>query len=585
MYTYNNPHVEYKQMEAKEDIRSRINIEDVIGEYVQLKRAGRNFKGLSPFATEKSASFMVSPEKHIWHDFSSGKGGDIFSFVMEMEGVDFKGAMELLARKAGVDLSQYKMGDGSLSKKKDRLFEAADLAAKYYQQVLLRSNGAIAYLKKRGFNKQVIQDFKIGYSPNAENALTAALLKRGFTPQELRDAGLMVMRRHGPGDMFRNRIMVSLADPQGRVIGFTARILTDEPNAPKYINTPQTLLYDKSRHVFGLHLAKEAIRHQAFVVVVEGNMDVIASHQVDVKNVVATAGTALTEHHLRTLSRFTQDVRLSFDADKAGVAATERAISIASNLGITLGIIVLPGEAKDPDELIQQDVKLWQKAIQKPRDAVEWLLDQYASRYDLTSADGKRRATDQALQVVRSITDPVLLEHYLHKIGERVDTSLQALRTKLAQGSQPQAAVSKNSTPKSPTGPDEFEYQDHLLAMAWAHPEMRDSLIKLEPTDFMTEPRQEIAKHLKQNAPLLQSEEIDVKIKQLELIAEAKYTAINERHYFQAADIAKRIKRDKKTADLQRLKKAYNECDDDTQLVAIHRNIQQLEKEIEALKH
>ncbi|HEU5187129.1 MAG TPA: DNA primase, partial [Candidatus Saccharimonadales bacterium] len=320
-------------MEAKEEIRSRLNIEDVVGEYVQLKRAGRNFKGLSPFSQEKTPSFMVSPEKHIWHDFSTGRGGDVFSFIMELEGLDFKGALELLARKAGIDLAQYRTGDGSLGRKKEGLFAALDMAAKYYQLSLLNNKTALEYVvKKRGLNKAVVRDFRIGYAPDSDNALLIALTKRGFTEPQLRDAGLVVTRRAGPGDMFHARMMVPLMDPQGRVVGFTARILTDDPNAPKYINTPQTLLYDKGRHVFGLHLAKEAIRKSGFVVVVEGNLDVVSPHQAGFANVVATAGTALTEHHLRALSRFTNDVRLAFDADKAGVAATERAIAIATNL-------------------------------------------------------------------------------------------------------------------------------------------------------------------------------------------------------------------------------------------------------------
>ena len=194
-------------MEAKEEIRTRLNIEDVIGQYVQLKRAGRNFKGLSPFSQEKTPSFIVSPDKHIWHDFSSGKGGDVFAFVMEMEGLDFKGAMELLARKAGVDLSQFNRGDGSLSKKRERLFKAVDLAANFYQQIFVRTPIAIEYFKKRRLNKQVISDFRLGFSPT-NNELCTALAKRDFTGVELRDAGLAVNRRSRIGDMFRGRMMV-----------------------------------------------------------------------------------------------------------------------------------------------------------------------------------------------------------------------------------------------------------------------------------------------------------------------------------------------------------------------------------------
>lgn len=573
-------------MEAKEEIRSRLNIEDVIGEYVQLKRAGRNFKGLSPFSQEKSPSFMVSPEKHIWHDFSSGKGGDVFSFVMEMEGVDFKGAMEILARKAGVDLTQFKRGDGGLGKKREQLFEAMRLATNFYQKVLVHSPHAIAYFKKRGLQKQTIADFGMGFSPSNDE-LHKALTKRGFTERELRDAGLVVTRRGRPSDMFRGRMMVSLTDPQGRPVGFTARIIKDEPNSPKYINTPQTLLYDKSRHVFGLHLAKEAIRQNDFVVITEGQMDTIASHQAGVKNVVATAGTAITEHHLRSLSRFTQDVRLGFDADKAGVSATERAIGIASNLGISLGIVMIPLEsgAKDADELIQKDVRLWRQATEHPKDAIEWLLDIYSQQYNLQSAEGKRRVTDRILGIVRTIEDPVLLEHYLAVVASRTGSSFNALNKKLNQ--QPAAQRTKRTAsikPAMPADPEKFKYQDHLLAMAWAHPQLRDSLAKLDPQEFAGEARQVIAAHLIREIPLLESDEINVKISELELIAENDYPVIADALYHDAALSVKRIKRENKEILRTALAKKLFESENQDERKAINEQIKQLDKEIEALK-
>lgn len=573
-------------MDAKEDIRARLNIEDVVGEYVQLKRAGRNFKGLSPFSQEKTPSFIVSPEKHIWHDFSSGKGGDVFAFVMEVEGIDFKGALELLARKAGIDLSQYRQtGDGGLSQKRERLLAASDLAAKYYQQVLVRTSKAISYIKKRGFNKQVIQDFRIGCSPE-NNELYAVLGKRGFNERELRDAGLVALRRFGPGDMFRGRLMVPLMDPQGRVVGFTARILTNDPNAPKYINTPQTLLYDKGRHVFGLHLAKDAIRQTGVAVIVEGNLDVVSSHQAGVKNVVATAGTALTEHHLRALSRLTQDVRLAFDADKAGIAATERAIAVASNLGITLSIISMPVGAKDPDELIQKDVKLWQQAIDSRQDAVEWLLEVYAGRFDLATAEGKRRATDQALAVVKAIEDPVLREHYLQKISQAVGSSLEALNAKLQkQPSNPSAQPKVTKAVKTAPGTDPCAYQDHLLALCLAYPAMRDSLLKIEPQAFVGAERQAIAAYLKGEADLLQSDANRVKVQELELIVEAKYPTLDDEHYFTAVEIVKKIKKEHKIAEQKELKAAFAAAATQAEQKRLSKLIKQLDQEIEALKH
>lgn len=572
-------------MEAKEEIRSRLNIEDVVGEYVQLKRAGRNFKGLSPFSQEKTASFMVSPEKHIWHDFSTGKGGDVFTFVMELEGVDFKGAMDLLARKAGVDLSQFRSGDGSLGRKKERLFLALDMAAKYYQLSLLSNKAALEYVvKKRGLNKQVVQDFRIGYSPDSQNALLVALRKRDFTEAELREAGLVVTRRFGPGDMFRARMMVPLMDPQGRVVGFTARILADDPNAPKYINTPQTLLYDKGRHVFGLHLAKEAIRKVGFVVVVEGNLDVVSPHQASFANVVATAGTALTEHHLRALSRFTHDVRLAFDADKAGIAATERAIAIASNMGITLGIITMPEGAKDPDELVKQNPQVWKQITNAPKDAVEWLLDTYASRFDLTSADGKRRATDQALAVVRGIDDPVLREHYLKVIAKRIESSLGALTAKLNKTPDP-VARKKTPAPRRDVDPNKFIYQDHLLAMTWVYPELRDVLRKLEPGYFEGDIRQAVAAQLLEAGQGLQSDDFRVKIQELELIVEAKYPSLTDQLYFIASDIAKKIKKEHKMHQRSSLKRAFTAAIEQPEQQKLSNAIKQLDQEIEALNH
>lgn len=542
---------------------------------------------------------MVSPEKHIWHDFSSGKGGDVFAFVMEVEGLDFKGALELLARKAGVDLSQYRMGDSGLSKKKERLFEANDLAAKYYQQSLVKNQSALEYLvKKRRMNKQAVQDFRLGYSPNGDANLFNILTKRGFSERELHDAGLAVSRRAGTVDMFRGRIMVPLMDPQGRVIGFTARMLelSSHPlaiGAPKYINTPQTLLYDKGRHVFGLHLAKESIRQSDSVVVVEGNFDVVASHQAGIKNVVATAGTALTDNHLRSLSRFTQDVRLAFDADKAGVNATERAISVASNLGINLSIVVLPPQsgAKDADELIQKDPTLWQAAIDKPLDAVEWLLNTYAQRFDLSSAEGKRRATDHALTVVRAIEDPVLREHYMQKIATRIGSSMSALNSKLQQQPEPARRVVSKEVHIT-TGPDQYAYQDYLLALAWAHPQVRDSLAKIEPEMFAGDVRAQIAAAIK-NTPRgpviltnsLQSDDLRVKIGELELIVETKYPTFTDAHYFEAVDIVKRIKKEHKIAERMRLAYEFNQTESKTDRIRLNKSIKQLDKDIEALKH
>jgi len=582
-------------MEAKEEIRARINIEDVIGEYVQLKRAGRNYKGLSPFSNEKTPSFMVSPDKHIWHDFSSNKGGDVFAFVMEVEGIDFRAALELLARKAGVDLSQFdsKVNKG-LAQKKERLYQALDLAAKFYQQSMIRTSKAVEYVfKKRGLSKEVVQQFRIGYSP-VNDELLRALLKRGFSEYDLRDAGLVVTRRGRPSDMFRGRMMVPLADRNGRIVGFTARLIDDQPNAPKYINTPQTILYDKGRQVFGLHLAKEAIRRVGYVVIVEGNLDVVSSHQAGIPQVVAAAGTALTEDHLRSLSRLTNDIRLSFDRDKAGIAATERAIGIASKLGLHLSIITTPDGYKDPDEVIQADPKLWLEAIEKPQDAVEWLLDDYATRYDLATAEGKRVATTKALELVGQLQDPVEQEHYMKLVAARTDTSLNALDAKLNKLHEPDAPKRlKESKAQPSSNSSKYLYQDRLLALGLSYPEVRDTLIKLDTQGLEGDLRRKVlefirwldGRHLADDIlEKLQSDELRVKIRELQFLSEQQYADYDDSLYYEASKLSKQVLIETKTKQKDELARAMSEQTDPTQRQEANEHYKQLIHEIQELK-
>ena len=490
-------------MDAVEEIKSRLNIEDVVSEYVQLKRAGRNFKGLSPFSNERTPSFMVSPEKGIWHDFSSGKGGNVFSFVMEMEGLDFKEALELLARKANVDLEQFRGNRGSGNAKvKERLFAANEAAARFYQVQFSKNQTALEYIfNKRKFTKDIALEFRLGYSPNNGSALLDHLVKKGFTEKEITQAGLTARRyRGGIQDMFRGRLMVPLQDQQGRVIGFTARQLDDDPDAPKYINTPQTLLYDKSRHVYGFHLAKDALRKDGVAVLVEGNLDVISSHQAGVRNVVATAGTALTEQHIKAISRFTGDVRLAFDEDKAGQAATERSIPIASKVGVRLSIISIPA-GKDPDELIKKDPKLWEEAITKSEYAVDWLIERYAKILDLEKAPDKREFSDITLATIRQLTDSVEQDHFVAKVATILGVSADAIRSKLKQPNQPKQL---RKTSVQPMQFDRFalerkKLQDQLLALGLMRPSLRLLLNEIEPDMLPEEQARTLFSYLREH--------------------------------------------------------------------------------------
>lgn len=540
-------------MDAVEEIKSRLSIEDVISEYVPLKRAGRNWRGLSPFSNEKTPSFMVSPEKQIWHDFSSGKGGNMFSFVMEVEGLDFKQALELLARKAGIDIEQYRTASNRGGPNKERLHELLELASKFYQVQFTKNKAALEYvLKTRKFTKLTALEWQIGYSPNNGSALVEFVKSKKFTEEEIKQAGLSAKSyKGGVQDMFRGRLMIPLQDQQGRVIGFTARLLDDDPKAPKYINTPQTVLYDKSRHIYGLHLAKESIRKSKFVVLVEGNLDVIASHQVGVKQVVATAGTALTEQQLKGLSRFTGDIRLGFDADKAGIAATERAIPIASRVKVSLSVIDIKG-AKDPDELIRQDPNLWKEAINSHEYALDWLIDLYKKQLDTTTAQGKRQFSDILLPVVRGLSDEVERDHYLNNISKSIDVGRAALDQKFNKTSSSNLAERRRRIKVEPAKLDKIavenkKTQDNFLSLMLMRKTLREFLGLIESEMLFTDDAKALLKILKshpdfdiKDVKLVQNIADYVKIQTL--LYEELYQGLelNELHY-EAARLQARL--------------------------------------------
>ncbi len=579
--------------DAKEEVRSRLNIEDVVGEYVQLKRAGRNFKGLSPFTGERTPSFIVSPEKNIWHDFSSNKGGDVFSFIMEVEGIDFREALQLLAPRAGVDLSIYdSQGSQELARKKRRLLEAHQLAARYYQQSLLQNTPALEYVfKKRKLSKEIVQSFQIGYAPDSGDALVQFLIRKGFSKQELSDGGLT--NRFG-GDLFRGRMMVPLMDASGQVIGFTGRIINDEPNAPKYLNTPQSPLYDKSRHVFGLSQAKEAIRKGDYAVIVEGNLDVVSSHQVGISQVVATAGTALTESHLKALVRLSPNIRLSFDGDPAGLAATERAIPIAQQVGVDLTIINLPEDVKDPDELIQQDVALWQKAIDTSENVVDWLLTQYTKREDMTAPIGKRRFTTAALTVVRALGDAVEQEHFMKKIADYTSTSLDTVKKKLetvGDDERPRELRPVHTTAEVQLDP--AAHQDSMLALALVDPASRELLAELTEAMLATDERKEVLRYVRRSTETVQGtpedlQDYDTYVKILLLKADARYGEwSDEDRYFEAARLVRLTITEHKKKEKDALTNALRQAEDvgdDAEALRLRQALNELIKETSRAK-
>lgn len=511
-----------------EEIKARINIEDLASEYLDLRRAGRNFKALSPWTNERTPSFIVSPEKQIWHDFSSGKGGDIFGFIMEVEGLTFREALEFLARKAGIELQQFdNVRAKQIAQKKKRLYEVLRVSANFYQHFLVRDKTALEYVfQKRRLSKEIVQEFKIGYAPKGQRTLVDFLQKKGFALDEIRDAGMT--NRFG-GDIFRDRMVIALQDISGAPVGFTGRLLAESDNAPKYLNTPQTLLYDKSNNVFGLSQAKNEIRKAGFAVVVEGNMDVISSHQAGIKNVVATAGTAITARHLKTIARFSNDIRLCFDADAAGINATERAIKLAQEVGVELSIIALnqaSSDAKDPDELIQIDPNLWHESISRPKPAVEWVFDQYEKRLDISTASGKRQFSNIALKLVENLSDPVEKEFYLDEIARRIKTSREALLAKFSSDNQ-SVKLKHIKAEKTEVVKDDFVYEDDLLALILIKEKFAAKIVNLPKNPLHGENRNQIFEIIRNNdREKLKKFENYVKI--LLLKADERYGEIKE---------------------------------------------------------
>lgn len=575
--------------DARDEIKARISIEDLAGEYLELKRTGRNFKALSPWTNERTPSFIISPDKQIWHDFSSGKGGDIFGFIMEVEGMNFREALEFLARKAGVEIETFdSKRSREISEKKERLRKILQISANFYQHMLVRNKEALNYVfKNRKLSKEIVQEFKIGFAPNTQKMLTNFLLKKGFAMSDIRDAGLL--NRFG-GDIFRNRMVIALQDSGGSPVGFTGRIIKDEPNAPKYLNTPQTLLYDKSSNIFGLSQAKNEIRKAGFVVVVEGNMDVISSHQAGVKNVVATAGTAMTVHHLKALGRFSNDVRLCFDSDQAGISATERAISLGQQAGVELSIITLnqsAGEAKDPDELIQKDLELWKDSISKPQPAIEWIFDQYEKRLNIATAVGKKEFSTIALKLVENLNDPVEKDFYIEQISKRIGVSKTTLLGKFDE--KPRPVKSKRRIKIEKTDEkfvDEYIYEDDLLALAIKEQKLAEMLSELQDDILHDKQRNQILQILKSNnLDLLKNFDDYVKI--LLLKADERLGNIKG----SATDEMKRLIHKIKTQNLQERKVNLQEQLEDAEIqgdenlkMKILMEIMQLNKELNSGK-
>lgn len=363
-----------------EQIKSRLSIVDVAGSYLKLERAGSNLKARCPFHNEKTPSFFVSPERDTFHCFGCNKGGDIITFVQEIEGIEFPDALRILADRAGVEISRE---DNSSKSEKGRLLAVMAAATDFYQKELEKNAPAKKYLAERGLTDETIRSFKIGFALDSWRSLYTYLQGKGFSPDEMERAGLVIKTDRGYYDRFRSRIMFPISNISGVVVAFTGRIFrlsdssklaTAKTDEAKYVNSPQTLLYDKSRILYGFDRARVAIREAGACILVEGQVDLIMAHQAGTKNAVAVSGTALTENHLEAIRRLANKLVLSFDGDSAGLKATGRGLDLALNTGLDVRLIKLPGE-KDPADLILKDPQLWLETVGNSKHIIDFYID------------------------------------------------------------------------------------------------------------------------------------------------------------------------------------------------------------------
>ena len=414
-------------MDQLEEIKTKIDIVNLISEYLPLKKAGRNFKALCPFHGEKTPSFMISPERQIWHCFGCQKGGDIFGFLMQMENMEFPEALETLAKRAGVKLVRsFEISEQA--KNKEKIYKINHLASEYYHYLLIShpsGQEALDYVLGRGVKKKTLETFSLGWAPKNWDNLIKFLTKKGFSLPEMEAAGLAIKDKNYY-DRFRGRLMFTLRDHRGNIVGFAGRTLDPAAKEAKYINTPETAVYIKGNILYGLDITKEAIKKEDQVIVVEGEFDLISSFQAGVANVVAIKGSALTVNQVNLLKRFTQNLDLALDMDLAGDAAARRGIEVADAAGLTINVVSLP-QGKDPDECARANPGLWQKAVKEAIPVFDHLLGKALERFDKSTADGKRKIGDEVIPTLARIANPIVQSHYLSKLAGLLGVSEEVI--------------------------------------------------------------------------------------------------------------------------------------------------------------
>ena len=433
-----------------DELVARNPIEDVVGQYVTLKRSGSNMFGLCPFHGEKTASFSVAPDKGIYYCFGCHKGGGAINFMMEVEGLSYPDAVRALAKRAGMTVPEDEQYQ-SRYRQQERLWALMKEAGRFFNSQLYTPAGAqcLAYTQKRGLTKGILTQFGVGYAPDSWNALVDAMRKKGYTDQELKDADLVGEKNGRIYDRFRNRLMFPIIDVRGNVIGFGGRVLDD--SKPKYLNSNETLIFNKRKNLFGLNFAKKT--KQPYIILVEGNVDVITLHQYGFDNAVASLGTSLTEEQVTLLSRYTEQVVLTYDGDEAGQRAAQRAIPMLEKAGIQVKVLQMK-DAKDPDEFLHKfGADRFKLLLEDSSNRVEYQLNAIAKKYDLKVDDERIKFIHEAAELISTLGSSVKREVYGHRVAEAGKISYEAIKLEIEKAFKRRVAMERKKQQKQDLAP------------------------------------------------------------------------------------------------------------------------------------
>jgi len=493
-------------MSIIDEVKQKTDIVEIVSQYTKLTKAGKNLRGLCPFHSEKHGSFFIYPDQQSWHCFGAcNEGGDVFSFIMKLQNIGFGDALRLLAEKVGIEVPTA-AGPKEDKDKHERLYQINQSAAQYFNNILINTaygERAKNYALKRGLTEKSIEDFYIGYSLTSRDSLMNYLKDKGYTESELLESGLITGgEAYDLHDVFRNRLMFPIRDIKGRFCGFGARAF--EENQPKYINSPQTPIFDKSGTLYGINMAAQSIRQQNRAILVEGYMDVIIAHQYSFNNVVASMGTSVTDKQINLLKKLTANLVLALDSDAAGEEAMLRCVGYENLIGNEIQVAILPS-GKDPDDVIREDPSQWGKIVEQAIPVIDYMFDMVTAKLDLSTARDKTIAVSKLMPVIIEIDDRIRKAHYLQKLSHLVNVNVRDLEATIKKPTGYNICSNKNDKP--PAAPETRSVfsqplEEYCLTLLLQFPKLKSFKDELEPEYFENSENREIFNAISQTEDL-----------------------------------------------------------------------------------